>query len=97
MKIDVTGEAETVFQNANTLQGFETWRRLIKYFDRGKEIKLERMRTEMKSLHLRETKNIEGVPHGIVEIELMRKEYAALGSPSRPDSEKKADLLQVRV
>ena len=47
------GEAETVFQNANSLKDLEAWRRIIKYIDHGEEIKLERMRTEMKSIHSR--------------------------------------------
>ena len=93
LNICVSGEAETVFQNADSLEGFEAWRRIIKYIDHGKEIKLERMRTEMKSLHWRQIKNLEGVPHGIAEIELMWKEYTALGGPSSSDCEKKSDLL----
>ena len=91
----ISGEIETVFKTADTLQGFEAWRRVIRYIEHGKDIKLEGMRNEMKTLHLRPIRSLEQVPIGISEFELKIKEYIDVGGTSPTESEMKADLLHI--
>ncbi len=91
----VSAEAETIFKTAKDLQGFDAWRRLVRYIDHGKEIKLESMRTEMKMLHLKPIKNLESVPIGIAEFDLKMKEYHDAGGTLPSESEMKNDLLRI--
>ena len=49
----------------------------------------------MKLLHLRQIKNLEGVPIGIAEIESRFKEYGELDGALPDDQEKKTDLLSM--
>ena len=91
----VTSEAETIFKTAEKLQGFDAWRRIVRYIDHGKEIKLEGMRTEMKTLHLKPIKNLESVPIGIAEYDLKMKEYNEAGGTLPSENEMKNDLLNI--
>ncbi len=91
----VSAEAETIFKTADTLQGFDAWRRLVRYIEHGKEIRLEAMRTEMKTLHLKPIKSLETVPIGIAEYDLKMKEYAEAGGTVPSEGEMKNDLLNL--
>ena len=91
----VAAEADTIFKGADDLQGIEAWRRIIRYIDHGKSIKLEQMRNEMKTVHLRPIKSLENVAIGIAEFELRLKEYGELGGVIPDDDEKKTDLLNL--
>ena len=91
----VAGEAETIFKSANTLNGIDAWRRLVRYIDHGRGIRLESLRTEMRSLHTRPIKSLEGVTIGITEYDNKMKEYVEAGGRPTEDEEKKADLLAI--
>ena len=91
----ISGEMETVFKTADTLQGFEAWRRIVRYIEHGKDIKLEGMRNDMKTLHLRPIRSLEQVPIGISEFEFKIKEYEDAGGTVPTESEMKADLLHI--
>ena len=92
----VSAEADTVYKGAEDLNGFDAWRRLIRYITHGAGIRLEMMRTEMKHSYAKPIKNIESVAIGIAEFELRHKEYADAGGTSLPsDDEKKSDLLNI--
>ena len=91
----VSSEADTIFKGADDLQGLDAWRRIVKYIDHGKSIKLEQMRREMKTQHLKPIKNMESIAIGIAEFELRLKEYAEIGGSMPDDEEKKADLLNI--
>ena len=39
----VSAEADTIFRGAEDLQGIDAWRRIIRYIDHGKSIKLEQI------------------------------------------------------
>ena len=77
----VAAEADTIFKGADDLQGIEAWRRIIRYIDHGKSIKLEQMRNEMKTVHLRPIKSLENVAIGIAEFELRLKECSGAWWP----------------
>ena len=91
----VSSEADTIFKGADDLQGIDAWRRIVRYIDHGKSIKLEQMRREMKTQHLKPIKNMESVAIGIAEFELRLKEYAEIGGTIPDDDEKKSDLLNI--
>ena len=57
----VSAEADTICRGAEDLHGIDAWRRIIRYIDRGKSIKLEQMRREMKTQHLNPIKSMENV------------------------------------
>ena len=91
----VAAEADTVFKGALDLQGFDAWRRILRYISHGHGIQLEQMRTDMKTVHLRPIKNLESVAIGIAEFELRLKEYGELGGTLPDEQEKKTDLLNI--
>ena len=91
----VTGEAETIFKRAGCLNGLDAWRRLVRHIDHGRSIRLEALRTEVRSLHLRPIKNLEGVALGIAEFENKITEYIEAGGRELEDEEMKADLLAI--
>ena len=45
----LTGEAETVFKRAEDLNGVDSWRRIVRYIDHGRGIRLEALRSEVRS------------------------------------------------
>ena len=79
-----------MFKNGDTLPCFDGWCRFTRFIDYGKELKSERMRIEIKSLHIWQIKNLESVPIGIAEFELMWREYIATGGPESSDNEQRA-------
>jgi hypothetical protein len=91
----VGGEAETIFKSAQTLNGIDAWRRLVRYIDHGRGIRLEAMRTEMRSIHLKSIKNLEGVTVGITEFDNKVRDYVEAGGKAADDEERKNDLLAI--
>ena len=65
----LTGSAETIFKLAETLNGLDAWRRVTRYIDHGRSIRLEALRREVKTLHLRPLTGLEHVEEGIAEFE----------------------------
>ena len=91
----VSAEADTIFKGADDLNGFDAWRRLIRYITHGASIKLEMMRTEMKHSYAKPIKNVETVAIGIAEFELRYKEYGEAGGTLPTDQGQKADLPNI--
>ncbi len=91
----VSGSAETMFNRADVLNGLDAWRRLSRYVDHGRAIRLETLRREVKMLHMRPIKSIEMVEQGIAEFENTMAEYFQVGGTRPKDPEMKADLLAI--
>ena len=47
----LTGGAETIFDGADSLQGIDAWRRMVRYVEDGKDSRLEDLREEVKRAH----------------------------------------------
>ncbi|MDP6215213.1 MAG: hypothetical protein QGI41_09785, partial [Acidimicrobiales bacterium] len=91
----VSAEAETIFKTANTLQGVDAWRRLVRYIEHGKEIRLETLRREVKLLHTKPITSLDKVEEGVAEWENTMNDYMAAGGTEYRYSERKSDLLAV--
>ncbi len=91
----VSGTAETVFKGAKTLNGIDAWRRLARFIDHGKGIRLETLRREIKMLHTKPIPSLEKVEEGVAEWEDVYQEYCLAGGSMLQDPEMKADLLAV--
>ncbi len=89
------GEAETMFKQAEMLNGIDAWRRVVRYIDHRRSIRLETLRDEVRALHLKPIKNVEGVAVGIAEFENKIREYEAAGGKQVDEDEKKNDLLKI--
>ena len=89
------GTAETIFKRAEPLNGIESWRRIVRFIDHGREIRLETLRREVKMLHLKPIKEIEAVEEGVAEFENTILEYEQAGGTAFQDGEMKSDLLAI--
>ena len=84
-----------MFKQAETLNGIDAWRRVVRYIDHGRSIRLETLRDEVRALHLKPIRNVEGVAVGIAEFENKLREYEAAGGKPIGEDEKKNDLLKI--
>ncbi len=91
----LSGEAETMFKQAKTLHGIDAWRRVVRFIDHGRSIRLETLRNEVRLLHTRQIRNLEGVAIGLAEFENKLQEFTDLGGPAPEDADKKSDLLAI--
>ncbi len=91
----LSGSAETTFKGAQTLRGLDAWRRITRYIDHGRYIRLEELRRSVKTMHLRPMKGLDHVEEGIAEFENLLRDYEDAGGTPFADGEKKADLLAV--
>ena len=91
----ISGPAEATFKRAATLNGLDAWRRMARYIDHGRGIRLETLRREVKMLHMKPIRNLEGVEQGIIEFENTMIEYAQAGGTTISDDEMKSDLLAI--
>ena len=73
----VSGDAETIFKGASTLNGIDAWRRIVRFIDHGRGIRLEQLRTEVRALHGRPIRSLEVLDVGIAEFENKINEYKA--------------------
>ncbi len=89
----IFGEAETIFKRAESLHGLDAWRRIVRHIDHGRSIRLEALRTEIRSLHLTPIKSLENVSLGIAEFENKINEYVEAGGKRPDEAEMKTDLL----
>ncbi len=89
------GTAETMFKRAESLNGLDAWRRMARYIDHGRAIRLETLRREVKTLHLNPIKNLESVEEGIANFENTIHEYEQAGGTPFQDLELKSDLLAI--
>ena len=91
----LTGSAEALFERAEMLNGLDAWRRVVRHIDHGREIHLETLRREMKTIHNRPIRDIHSVEEGIANFENTMYRYIKAGGSPMRDSEKKSDLLQI--
>ena len=91
----ISGEAETIFKRAESLNGLDAWRRLVRHIDHGRAIRLEALRTEVRSIHLKPIKSLEQVALGIAEFENKITEYEEAGGRPVEGDEMKTDLLAI--
>ena len=90
-----TKDAETVFKGAETLAGVDAWRRRVRQIDHGRGIRLETLRTEVREMHNRQIRDLEGVETGIALFENKLREYEDAGGRASDDMERKADLMAI--
>ena len=91
----LTGTAETIFKRAGMLRGFDAWRKIVRFIDHGSEIRLEQLRREVKTMHLKPIKDIDSVEEGVADFENTLDEYVRAGGTPFKDIEKKSDLLAI--
>ncbi len=91
----LTNSAETIFKGAETLRGFDAWRRITRYIDHGRSIRLEELRRTVRTMHMRPMKGLEHVEEGIAEFENLLRDYEDAGGTPFAEEEKKADLLAI--
>ena len=91
----VSGTAETMFKGAAKLNGLDAWRRLVRYIDHGRAMRLETLRREVKMIHLKPIASLEKVEEGVAEFENVLNEYVQVGGTPVSNDEKKSDLLAV--
>ncbi len=91
----VSGTAETMFKGADSLNGLDAWRRLARYVDHGRAMRLETLRREVKLIHLKPIPSLEKVEEGVAEFENVLNEYIQVGGTPISAEEKKSDLLAV--
>ena len=91
----VSGSAETMFKGAKPLNGIDAWRRLVRYIEHGKAIRLETLRREIKMLHLRQISSLEKVEEGVAEFDNTLQEYVLAGGTAPTKAERKSDLLAI--
>ncbi len=95
LSVAVSHTAETIFKGAGTLNGIDAWRRLARFIDQGKALRLETLRREVKVLHTKPISSLERVEEGVAEWENVYQEYILAGGTRPKDSEMMADLLAV--
>jgi len=88
----LSGEAETILKQAGVLKGVEAWRRVVRYIDHGRGIRLEIMRNKMRHLRSKAIKTLEGVTIGIAEFENTISDFVSAGGVRPSDAEMKSDL-----
>ena len=70
-----------MFKGAESFNGFDAWRRGIRMIDDGLPLQLKGLRDEVRAIHLRPIKDLEGVDVGIAEFdETIRRYHGAVGT-----------------
>jgi len=91
----LSGSAETLFKRAEVLNGVDAWRLVTRHVNHGKAIRLETLRREMKTMHLRPIQDLERVEEGIAAFENTINEYILAGGTPQGETEKKSDLKAI--
>ncbi len=91
----LSGSAETLFKRAEMLNGLDAWRLVTRHINHGKAIRLETLRREMKTMHLRPIHDLERVEEGIAAFENTINEYILAGGTPQGETEKKSDLKAI--
>ena len=91
----LSGSAETLFKRADVLNGLDAWRLVTRHINHGKAIRLETLRREMKTMHLRPIHDLERVEEGIAAFENTINEYILAGGTPQGETEKKSDLKAI--
>ena len=85
------GEAHTVFEGADTLQGLEGWRLVVQDIQRGRGIRIATLRKLVK--HPPHINKLEDVANGMLKYQNILKEYKAVDGILPSAQEQKSDLL----
>ena len=88
-------EAATIFRGAEEMNGFEAWRRLVRYVEHGRPIRLQNITNEMKSSHSRPIKDMARVVIGIAEYENKYHDYLDAGGKPYDDYDLKNNLTNI--
>ena len=88
----ITGEAEVMFKQAEQCAGIDAWRRVVRFIDNGRTIRLEQLRNEMRMIRTFPIKNLEGVAVGVAAFENKVREFVEAGGRQPPEDEMKSDL-----
>ena len=91
----LSGEAETLFKQAKRLNGIDAWRRVVRFIDHGRSIRLETLRNEVRMIHTKSIRNLEGVTIGMAEFENKITEYVQAGGNRPSKEDMKSDLLAI--
>ncbi len=96
LSICLTGSADTMFKQADMLNGLDAWRRVVRIIDNGLPLRLEELRGEVRLLHTKPIKDLESVATGIAEFEEKIREYREAGGTGFvTDNEMKSDLVAI--
>ena len=88
----ITGEADVMYKQASQCNGVDAWRRIVRFIDSGRSIRLEQLRQEVRHIRGFPIKNLEGVTVGIASFENKIKEFIDAGGRPPSDEEMKSDL-----
>ena len=77
------------------MNGIDAWRRLVRHIDHGRDLRLDDLRQEMKTMHLKPIKTIGDVEQGVAAFENSIYEFAQAGGTPPSDKEMKDDLLRM--
>ena len=65
----IVGEADVMYKQAAQCNGVDAWRRIVRFIDSGRNIRLEQLRQEVRMIRSYPIKNLEGVTVGIASFE----------------------------
>ena len=88
----LTGDALVMLEQAEVCAGLDAWRRIIRLIDSGRNIRLEQLRNEIRSIRAYPIRNFESVTVGVAAFENKIKEYVEAGGRKPPPDEMKSDL-----
>ena len=88
----ITGEADVMYKQAAQCNGIDAWRRIVRFIDSGRNIRLEQLRQEVRMIRSFPIKNLESVTIGIASFENKIKDYIEAGGRAPPQDEMKSDL-----
>ena len=91
----LSGTAETIFKNGETLNGLDAWRRVTRFIEHGRSMRLENLRSDVNQMRQRQIRGLEKVEEGIAEFETLLRDYHEAGGTKIEDGEKKSDLLAI--
>ena len=87
----LVGEAHTIFEGAEELNGFEAWRLITQHVSSGQNVRLANLRKLVKNPP--QIRRLEDVVTGITKFDNILKDYVAAGGNAPKDLELKDDLL----
>lgn len=88
----ITGEADVMYKQAAQCNGIDAWRRIVRFIDSGRDIRLEQLRQEVRMIRSFPIKNLEAVTIGIAAFENKIRDYVEAGGRALPQDEMKSDL-----
>ena len=91
----VSGAATEIFRGARALNGLDPWRRLVHSREKGKSVRLEQLRREVKLLYTRKILTLDRVAEGIASFDNKILEYISLGDSAPSNDEMKPDILHI--